>query len=139
MSQFYKAKSDFAHRENTGLYASDYLTNKKNNLAACRLKKSIYCKKKMTQGDYLALNDVIFSQSSNYVVGGTKNMLQNTFYRLDLSGIPVIAQVGQQTSVNHINISSPTDINFCYVPFYAYYVIDPDNVYGNSCDIITNN
>ena len=138
MSQFYKSKSDFAHPENTGLYASDYLTNKKNKMAACGLQKSIYCKKKMNQSDYLALNRVVLSQ--NYV-GGTKNLFQNTFYTKNFHGIPVVGKTGKQTGVgiNTIQFTSPTNITNSNTPFYSYYTIDPTRIIlGNSCDVITN-
>jgi hypothetical protein len=138
MSQFYKAKSDFKHAENSGLYSSDYLTNKKNKLAACGLKKSIYCKKKMTQSDYLALNRVLLSKTN--VVGGTNNLLQNTFYTKELDNIPVVSEIGKQSGVgvNTISYTSPTAIVSSDTPFYSYYRIDTENVLlGKTCDVIT--
>ncbi len=138
MSQFYKAKSDFAHSQNKGgLYSSDYLTNKKNNLTACLLKKNPNCKKRMTQSNYLALNNVILSQ--NYVYN-TNYLLQNKFYIKNLYGVSVVGELYYQNpdEPNNIAYSSPTAISLCNVPFYAYYTIDPSNIlYGNRCDTIS--
>lgn len=138
MSQFFNARSDFAYPENKALYASDYLTNKKNKLAACGLQKSIYCKKKMTQSDYLALNRVILSQSN--IALNTKNLLQNTYYSKNLYGIPVLGKIGKQTgtSVDSVMYTSPTNIVNTDIPFYSYYTIDPTGIlFENSCDAIT--
>ena len=140
MSQFFNARSDFAYPENKALYSSDYLTNKKNKLAACGLQKSIYCKKKMTQSDYLALNRVILSQSNGYVFTNPKNLVQNTYYLKNLYGIPVVGKIGKQTgtSKDSVMYTSPTNIVKTDIPFYAYYEIDPTGVlFGNSCDAIT--
>jgi len=139
MSQFFIARSDFAYPENKALYSSDYLTNKKNKLAACGLQKSIYCKKKMTQSDYLALNKVILSQSN--VVTNPKNLVQNTYYLKNLYGIPVVGKIGKQTgtTIDSVMYTSPTNIVKTDVPFYTYYNIDPtDIMFGDSCDVITN-
>ena len=138
MSQFFNARSDFAYPENKALYASDYLTNKKNKLAACGLQKSIYCKKKMTQSDYLALNRVILSQSN--IALNTNNLLQNTYYLKNLYGISVVGKIGKQTgtSVDSVMYTSPTNIVNTDIPFYSYYTIDPTGVlFENSCDAIT--
>jgi uncharacterized protein YcsI (UPF0317 family) len=138
MSQFFSARSDFAYPENKSLYSSDYLTNKKNKLAACGLRKSIYCKKKMIQSDYLALNKVILSQSN--VVTNPKNLVQNTFYLKNLYGIPVLGKIDKQTgtTIDSIMYTSPTNIVKTDVPFYYYYTIDPTGVlFGNACDAIT--
>jgi hypothetical protein len=137
MSQFFNARSDFAYPENNALYSSDYLTNKKNKLAACGLQKSIYCKKKMTQSDYLALNRVILSQSN--IALNTKNLLQNTYYSKNLYGIPVLGKIGKQTgtSVDSVMYTSPTNIVNTDIPFYSYYTIDPTGIlFENSCDTI---
>lgn len=141
MSQFFKAKSDFAHPENTGFYSSDYLTKKKNKLTTCNLKKSMFCNKKMTQHNYLVLKQsYLLSQTKGYDIIHKNNLLQNTFYLKDLDKIPVLGEIGKQTGVTSetIQLTTPTNISYCLVPFYAYYEIDPTGVlFGNSCDVIT--
>ena len=138
MSQFYKAKSDFAHSQNKGgLYSSDYLTNKKNRMNVCLLKKNPTCKKRMTQSNYLALNKVILSQ--NYFTN-KNDLLQNKFYRKNLTGLSVVGELDYQNpdEANDVIYNSPTAINPSYVPFYSYYTIDPANIlFGNICDTVT--
>jgi hypothetical protein len=107
-------------------YASDYIKNKRAKIVFCNELKSPYCKKLMTQNEFLNFKriDAHYASKSLY---NKSNLINGLYTKEKLENIDTLCRIEGNMCVN------PTTIDPLNVPFYSFYNIDPKGeLFGNT-------
>ncbi len=122
------AKYAFGNNVMNSYYVSDYLYNKKSKLLNCNDKKTIRCKKGVSQGQYLLYS--IQQLQRNGVLLSRSNLNSGLYTEKNFQGLNSICKYGAESN-GVVSCTSPTTINTSLLPFYSYYKINSYNLGKN--------